>query len=165
MFPIGLVGHNPQALRSIFFKEKGFWLTPMISFHHPISWSDPVNRVLIGLYMLADMEQEMQVIKRNLKVARDRWKFYVHQHMEFKEFQVAENVYLYINPKKTSLSIGSSTKLEPRHCRPFEILERIGSMAYQLALPLIVEVYNFFHVSLLKRYVKDVDHVIDWSVL
>lgn len=35
----------------------------------PISWSDLVNKVLIGLDMLEDMEQEMQVIKKNIKVA------------------------------------------------------------------------------------------------
>ena len=38
-------------------------------------------------------------------------------------------------------------------------------MAYRLALPPIVKFHDVFHVSLLKRYVQDVDHVIDWSVL
>ena len=38
----------------------------------PISWSDPVIRVLIGPNMLADMEQEIHVIKKNLKAIRDR---------------------------------------------------------------------------------------------
>lgn len=33
----------------------------------PISWRDPVNKVLIGPDMLAEMEQEMQVIKKNVK--------------------------------------------------------------------------------------------------
>jgi len=35
----------------------------------PIRWSDLVSRVLIGTNMLANMEQEMQVVKKNLKVA------------------------------------------------------------------------------------------------
>ena len=34
----------------------------------PISWSDLVNMVLIGMDLLVDMEQDMQVIKKNLKV-------------------------------------------------------------------------------------------------
>ena len=38
-------------------------------------------------------------------------------------------------------------------------------MEYKLALLLTVKVHNFFHVLFLERYVKDVDHVIDWSVL
>jgi len=43
----------------------------------PISWSDLVNRVLIGLNMLADMDQEIKFIKKNLKEAQDRRKSYV----------------------------------------------------------------------------------------
>lgn len=37
-----------------------------------ISWSDPINKVLIGPNLLADMEQEMHVIKKNLKATQDR---------------------------------------------------------------------------------------------
>jgi len=41
------------------------------------------------------------------------------------------------------------------------MIERIGPVAYHLALPSTVKVHNVFDVSLLKKYVKDVDHVID----
>ena len=47
----------------------------------------------------------------------------------------------------------------------FEILERIGPVAYMLALPAYMNVHNVFHVSLLKKYVPDVNHVIDWIVI
>jgi len=73
-------------------------------------------------------------------------------------------VYFKIKPKKISLSIGSCAKLAPQYCGPFEILERIGTMEYQLSLPPTVKVCDFFHISLIK-YIKVVDHVIDWSVL
>ncbi len=56
----------------------------------PISWSDPVNRVFIGPNMSAEMEQQMQVIKKNLKAAQDRKKIYADQNRLFKEFQVGE---------------------------------------------------------------------------
>ena len=59
-----------------------------------VSWSDPVNRVLIARDMLADMEQEMKVIKKNLKATHDKHNSYADQHWEFKEFQVGEHVYL-----------------------------------------------------------------------
>lgn len=85
--------------------------------------------------------------------------------MMFKEFQVWEQVYLCIKPKKISLRITSCAKLAPRFCGHFKILERIGPVAYQLALPPIVKFHDVFHVSFLKKYIKDVDHVIDWSVL
>lgn len=50
-----------------------------------IKWSDLVNRVLIRMDMLVEMEQEMQVIKKNLKITQHRQKSYVDQHRKFKE--------------------------------------------------------------------------------
>lgn len=49
--------------------------------------------------------------------------------------------------------------------RAFKIFERIGPLAYKITLPLTVKVHDVFHVSFLKMYVKDFDHVIDWYVL
>ena len=45
-----------------------------------------MNKVLIGLDMLADMEHEMQVINKNLNVAQDTQKSYADHHKAFKEF-------------------------------------------------------------------------------
>ena len=64
----------------------------------------------------------------------------------FKEFQVGEHVYFCIKPKKISLRIGSCAKLAPWYCGTFEILERIGPVAYRLALPPIVKVHVVFHI-------------------
>jgi len=74
-------------------------------------------------------------------------------------------VYLHIKPKKSSLRIGSCARLTPWYCGHFEILKRIGLVAYRLALPPTMKVHDVFHILLLKRYVKDVDNVIHWSVL
>ena len=131
----------------------------------PISWSDPMNRMLIGPNMLAKLKQEMQEIPKNLKVAKDRQKNYANQNMLFNEFHVREQLYLCINRKKKSLQIRSCANLAPQFCGPFKILERIGLVTYRFALPLTVKVHDVFHVSLLKKYVKDVDHMIDQSLL
>jgi hypothetical protein len=55
--------------------------------------------------------------------------------------------------------------LAARFCGTFEILERIGSVAYMLASPASMIVHNVFHVSLLKKYVPNANHVIDWNVI
>ena len=61
--------------------------------------------------------------------------------------------------------MGRCGKLAPRFCGPFEIMAKKGLVAYELALRAHVRVHNVFHVSLLKKYVYDTKHVIDWSLL
>jgi hypothetical protein len=70
-----------------------------------------------------------------------------------------------VKPKKSSLKLGSCTKLAVGFCGPFKILERIGSVAYMLALSASMNVHNVFHLSLLKKYVHDPNHVIDWHLI
>ena len=70
-----------------------------------------------------------------------------------------------VNPKKISLKLGSCTKMVARFCGPFEILGRIGLVAYMLALSASMNGHNVFHVSLLKKYVHDTNHVIDWHMI
>ena len=55
-------------------------------------------------------------------------------------------------------------KLSPRFIGPFEILERVGAVAYRLALPPSMSgVHEVFHVSMLRRYTPDPAHVVDWG--
>ena len=55
-------------------------------------------------------------------------------------------------------------KLSPRFIRPFEILERVGTVAYWLALPpSMTGVHEVFHVSMVRRYTPDPDYVVDWG--
>ena len=52
----------------------------------------------------------------------------------------------------------------PRFNGPFEILERIGTVAYRLTLsPSISGVHEVFHVSMLRDYTPDPAHVVDWG--
>ena len=59
---------------------------------------------------------------------------------------------------------GKREKLSPRFIGPFEILERVGIVAYRLALPPSMSgVHEVFHVSMLRRYTPDPAHVVDWG--
>jgi hypothetical protein len=81
------------------------------------------------------------------------------------EFKVGDHVFLKVKDNRSSLKLGNCAKLEVIFCGPFEILERIGSVAYMLALPSSVNVHNVFHDSLLQKYIPDANNVIYWNVI
>jgi hypothetical protein len=78
---------------------------------------------------------------------------------------VGDHVFLKLKTKRSSMKLGNCSKLAPCYYGPFEILERIGTIAYMLALLVLMCIHNVFHVSLLKRYVPNSNHVIDWNVI
>ena len=62
------------------------------------------------------------------------------------------------------VKFGKRGKLSPRFIRPFEILERIGTVENRLALPpSMSSVHEVFHVSMLRKYTPDPAHVVDWG--
>ena len=73
-------------------------------------------------------------------------------------------MFLKVKSKRSSLRLGSCLKLATRYCGPFEILEKIGPIAY-IDLPTSMNMHNVFHVSLLKKYVPNPNHIIDWNVI
>ncbi|TYK15208.1 pol protein [Cucumis melo var. makuwa] len=82
------------------------------------------------------------------------------------EFDVGDMVFLKVAPMKGVLRFEKKGKLSPRLVGPFEILERIGPVACCLALPSSFSiVHDVFHVSMLRRYVVDPTHVVDFKPL
>ena len=73
---------------------------------------------------------------------------------------------LKVMPKRGVVKFGKRGKLSPRFIRPFEILERVGTVAYRLALsPNLSGVHEVFHVSMIRKYTPDPTHVVDWGKL
>ena len=78
-----------------------------------------------------------------------------------KEFRVEDYVYFRVKLRKSSLKLGSCAKLAPKYCGPFEVLGSIELIAYRIAFLANMRAHIVFHVSFLKRYVHDPNHVID----
>ena len=69
-----------------------------------------------------------------------------------------------MNPKRGVVRFGKQEKLSPRFIGPFKVLERMGTIAYQLTLsPSMSGVHEVFHVSMLWKYTPDLAHVVDWG--
>ena len=77
-----------------------------------------------------------------------------------------EQVLLKVSPMKGVMRFGKMGKLSPRYIGPFEVLKRVGEVAYELALPPgLSGVHLVFHVSMLKRYHGDGNYIIRWDLV
>ena len=77
---------------------------------------------------------------------------------------MGDHVFLKVMPKRWVVRSGKRGNLEPRYIGPFEVLKRVGTVAYWLALsPSLSGVYEVFHVFMLRKYTPDPTHVVDWG--
>jgi hypothetical protein len=108
------------------------------------------------------MEQEIAIIKQNLKASQDIQKCNADKNKVNEDFGVGDHVFLIDKPRDVYLNLGIHANLTLRYCVPFEVLDVIGLVAYRHALFSYIRNHDFFHTSLLKKYAHDLNHVIDW---
>ncbi|GJR51027.1 hypothetical protein Tco_1401548 [Tanacetum coccineum] len=88
--------------------------------------------------------------------ARNRQKSYADKRRKPLEFSVGDYVLLKVSPWKGVVRFGKKGKLSPRFVGPFEIIEKVGPVAYRLDLPEELNgVHDTFHVSNLKKCLAD----------
>ncbi|GJR85943.1 putative reverse transcriptase domain-containing protein [Tanacetum coccineum] len=122
----------------------------------PILWAEIGESSLIGPELVQETTDKVVLIKEKLKAARDRQKSYADNRRKPLEFEVGDRVMLKVSPWKGVIRFGKKGKLAPRYVGPFEILERIGPVAYRLRLPEELSgVHDTFHVSNLKKCLAD----------
>jgi hypothetical protein len=77
------------------------------------------------------------------------------------EFEVGDHVYLRISPMKGVCRFGIKGKLAPRYIGMYPIIEKYGTLSYQLELPSKLSgIHNVLHVSQLKRCLKSPTDVV-----
>ena len=96
----------------------------------------------------------------------DRQKSYADLKIKDIQYEIGEKVFLKVSPWKKIMRFGRNGKLSPRFIGPYEVIEKVGPMAYRLALPQELEnIHNIFHVSMLRRYRSDPSHVVSSEII
>ncbi|KAI3773775.1 hypothetical protein L1987_48307 [Smallanthus sonchifolius] len=127
----------------------------------PLCWTEVGDSQLTGLEIIHETTEKIVQIQNRLKAARDRQKSYADIRRKPLEFQVGDKVLLKVSPWKGVILFGKRGKLNPRYIGPFEILARIGPVAFKLKLPQELSgVHDTFHVSNLKKCLSDETQII-----
>ncbi|KAA0059657.1 pol protein [Cucumis melo var. makuwa] len=132
----------------------------------PVCWGEVGEQRMLGPELVQTTNAAIQKIRASMLKAQSRQKSYADVRRKDLEFEVGDMVFLKVAPMKGVLRFVKKGKLSPRFVGSFQILERIGPVAYRLALPpSFAAVHGVFHISMLRKYVADPTHVVDFEPL
>ena len=127
----------------------------------PLCWTKLSEKKIIGPDLIQETKEKVKIIRERFKVATDRPKSYADMKRKDVCYEIGEKVFLKVSPWKKVMRFRRKSKLSPRFIGPYEVIEKVGLVAYILALPLELEkIHNVFHVSMLRRYRSDQSHVV-----
>ncbi|GKE35867.1 putative reverse transcriptase domain-containing protein, partial [Tanacetum coccineum] len=130
----------------------------MSTAYHPQTdgQSERTIQTLEDMLRACETTEKISQIKDRIKAAYDRQKSYADKRRKPLEFSVGDYVFLKVSHWKGVVRFGKKGKLAPRFVGPFEIIEKIGLVAYKLDLLEELDgVHDTFHVSNLKKCLAD----------
>ncbi|XP_058756484.1 uncharacterized protein LOC131629722 [Vicia villosa] len=127
----------------------------------PLCWSEVGEKGILGPEIIQETTEKVKMIRDKMKQAQDRQKSYADKRRRPLEFDVGDHVFLKVTPRLRLKGPFKTRKLSPRYVGPYQIMRRIGEVAYQLALPPSLSgLHDVFHVSQLRKFVPDSFHPI-----
>jgi hypothetical protein len=121
----------------------------------PLYWDQTGERQFFGPEIIQEAEEQVRLIRENLRTAQSRQKSYADTRRRQLEFMEGDHVYLKVSPIRSMRKFKVKGKLSHRFIGPFKILKRVGEVAYQLELlDHLADVHDVFHVSQLKKSLR-----------
>ncbi|GKC36522.1 reverse transcriptase domain-containing protein [Tanacetum coccineum] len=143
-----------DMLRVCILDFKGSWDVHLllVEFSYNNSYHSSVRCAPFEALYVQETTKKISQIKDRLKAARDCQKSYAEKRRNPLEFSVGDNFLLKVSPWKGVVRFRKKGKLAPRFVRPFEIIEKVGPVAYRLDFPKELNgVHDTFYVSNLKK--------------
>ncbi|KAA3466757.1 DNA/RNA polymerases superfamily protein [Gossypium australe] len=144
--------------------ESDFWVNPNGCLTFRDSVCVPRNDELIRKILSEAHSGCLTVHQGSIKMCNDlrKWYWWPSMKKDISEFVSRCLIYQQVKAEHQKvLRFGWKGKVSPRFIGPYEVTERIGPVAYCLALPPKLEkIHDIFHVSMLRRYCSDPSHVI-----
>jgi len=121
----------------------------------PLMWSKVRERSLFVPDMIKEAEEQVAKVRENLKATQSRQKSYADTRRRPLELQPGDFVYLKVSPIRGTRRFQVRGKLAPRYIGPYQIIEKIGAVAYRLELtPEMLDIHDVFHVSQLNKCLR-----------
>ncbi|KAF3643286.1 hypothetical protein FXO38_20699 [Capsicum annuum] len=124
-------------------------------YRSPIGWYEVGETQLYGPDLVHQAMEKVKIIRERLKTAQSHQKSYADVWRRELEFEIGNWVFLKVSPMKGVMRFGKRGKLSPRYVGPYQILKKIGKVAYELELPASLgSVHPVFYVSMLKKCIR-----------
>ena len=99
------------------------------------------EKFVIGPEMVQQMNLQIAMIRQKMLASRSRKKSFNDRRQKDLQFEIGDKVFLWVSPMKGVYHFGTHGKLKPRYIGPFEIVEQVGPVAYELIFLLLLLLY------------------------
>ncbi|XP_009603533.1 uncharacterized protein [Nicotiana tomentosiformis] len=134
--------------------------------HSLVDWFEPGEARILGINLVCDALEMVKLIQEWLRITQSGKESYADKKARDGAFMVGEKVLLRVSAMKGVMRFEKNGKLIPQYISPFEVLERVGKVAYRLAFPPnLSRIHMVIHVFILRKYYEDPSHVLDFSLM
>ncbi|XP_017438092.1 uncharacterized protein LOC108344135 [Vigna angularis] len=128
----------------------------------PLCWFQEGEYVLTGPEIVQQTTEKVKLIQARMRASQNRQKSYADQRRRPLEFVAGDHVFLRVTPTTGVGRAIRARKLSPKYLGPYQILRRIGPVAYEIVMPpQLANLHPVFHVSQLRKYVSDSSHILE----